>query len=273
MKQFTIKIRILLSVVILLSLVLFGCSADTGTKETPTTTITANTITPTVADKPRLTSEEASSLILSGLSSKLPAGYKINQFDPDTRQVLYAGNGKWEFTIKGAGKEVTELPEEKVEKSEILWVLVKKEAVITFDLVLLADYFENTGICEIIYLNKKNEVTSTDIVSEREIEAKLKVKLIKLQYYANKLQVQVTLENTGYVPLNGIKMVTSYDKPVQEIAFKNYDGTLYPEQSTVLLNTYEDENILDFSYPNHLAFFTESNIEIPFVIDTNAYES
>jgi hypothetical protein len=272
MKQ--ISMRILLSSVVFLSLMLLGCNSATSTVTTPTPIkSTTSTTVQAEVDRPKLSSEEASSLIFSGLSSRLPAGYKLEQFDTNTKKVLYAGKGKWEFNINGAGKEVSELPEDIVKKSEILWVYVKQEYVTTYDLSLAADYFENTGVYEMKNVKKTNVKSVTNNVSERAVEARLEVKLYKLQYFGNRLQVQVTLENTGYVPLNGISMKTSYDKPVREIASKNYDGTLYPEQTTVLLNTYEDENILNFSYPDHLAFFTKLNTEIPFIIDTNAYES
>jgi hypothetical protein len=251
---------------------MMGCSSNTSTETTVTPPQPVSTVTTQEIDKPRLTGEEALSLIYSSVASKLPAGYNLEQFDLNSRNVRYAGNGKWEFMMQGAGKKVTELPDDKVEKTEVLWAYVKRELVTTYDLSLSADYFENTGVCEVRPVSKTNELTYTNNISAREVEAKLKVKLIKLQYFANRLQVQMTLENAGYVPVNGIVMNISYDKPVKEISFTNFDGILYPEQTAVLLKLYEDENIRDFSYPDQVTFSTAMATDIPFIIAPSAYD-
>lgn len=273
MGKYVNKMRTALSITILMLLTLLGCSSDTTTETAVISTQPVSTVSQQEVDLPRLTNDEAASLIFSSLASKLPAGYKREQFDLNTRDVFYAGKGKWEFAVQGVAEEVTELPDEKVEESEILWVYLKKERVTTFDLLLTADYFENTGVCEIKNISKTNETSSTNIISTREIEAKLKVKLIKLQYFADRLQVQMTLENVSYIPLNGIVMDISYDKPVKEISSTNFDGILKPEQTAVLLKLIEDENIKDFRYPDHMAFSTASGMDIPFIIAENAYST
>jgi hypothetical protein len=271
MKLLFDKIRVFLPLSALLGLGLLGCTPETRTEVVIISTQPASTVTTQEVDRPRMTEEEAASQIFNSLVSKLPVEYKAEQLDLDTRKVLYSGQGRWEFAIQGSGKKVTELPEEKLEKSDILWVYTKKELTYTYDLVIVADYFENTGICEIKSLIKKNENTSVDIVSSREVEARMKVKLVKLQYFANRLQVQMTLENTGYVPLNGIVMNMSYNKPLREISSTNFEDILYPEKTVVLLKLYEDENIRDFGYPDNLTFTTGAGTQIPFTVAENAY--
>jgi hypothetical protein len=263
--------RLLLSLTLLLVLTLLGCNTTTSTEAVVTSTPPPAVVTTQDVDQPKMSADEASSLIYSSLSSRLPVGYKMEQFDPGTRQVVYLGQGKWEFTMLGEGQRVSELPDEKIEKSEILWVYQKKEMVTTYHLVLVADYFEKTGVCEIQKIDKIDEETATNILSSREVEARLKVKLIKLQYFATRLQVQMTVENNGYVPLKGIVMNITYDKPLQVVSSTNFDGILEPEKTTVLLKLFEDENIKDFKYPDEFSFATSANSVIPFTVNDNAY--
>jgi len=66
-------------------------------------------------------------------------------------------------------------------------------------------------------------------------------------------------------------MGASYNQPLKEISSKKFDEVLYPEKTAILLSTFEDENIFDFSYPDQLTFLTGMNMEIPFIVDPDAY--
>jgi hypothetical protein len=261
---------LILSVVVVAPLMIIASScgeSPTPKQVSPVSTLPPSATTPTESvpqniDEPKYTSEEISTTIYSKLSSILPSEYRIEQFNRDTRKTKYLGNGKWEFYVFGREEKKESLPEEIIEQSDILWIGYQKDKITTSDLSLTAYYFENSGICEISSIERYNENTYDTIISERTIEAKLTVTHKELQHFGITHRFQVTVKNTSFIPIKGIKLWASFSRynskssePVEVEGIVYYDE-LYPDKTAVLIISFEDEDPTHYYRYIDFEFFT-----------------
>jgi hypothetical protein len=257
----------ILSICIAISLILVGCESGTDKNKLPESvqpqaenSSQPNSPIPQNIDKPKLSVEEASLIIYSNLNNNLPADYKAVKLDRSTRSARYINNGKWEFHVIGSGESRTSLPEEKVEESEILWRINQKEQITSYDISLMATYYENLQICEINSIEKYNIITENKTLYSNEMNATLRVTLVKYTNYS----VQINVQNSGLIPIHGIKLLVSYTDTINFVKF--FDGVLYPDGTTTFIITFQDSKIPynnEPYYPNYIKFFTGSGLQIP----------
>jgi len=226
----------------------------------------------------RFTEEEICAKIWAKLPYELPDDYRIEQFDIKTRTAEYADDKKWKFEVYGSGEERITEPKTTEEKSEILWIERIKERVITYDLILQADYFESSGLLEITQIEELNKQSSLVTVSETPLQAKLLVKWYRVEYAGWDYHFEGQAINIGAIPLYDVRLkiewhefdteqiVLTHEIPVYiaKIYGEQYAGLIPPEYNAHFEIAFKDKRDLGF---DNMEFLTSSGEIIPHEVD------
>jgi hypothetical protein len=228
------------SIILLLVFSLAGCTCTPSPTPEPASTPTStptpaptpvSTPSPSVTDKPNLSEDEVCAYLWSRLSKILPPEYKTNQFDSDTREATYDGNGKWTFVVFGSGEDTVELPVKTYEKDKdefsefhtdshgiehfSSWVEEHSRTVTTYKLKLSAQYYETTALAELTDIDKfdvQSETLKEEIPIPDPERKGLRLNWITGQYDGNWLTTQGSVTNIGQVPLeNATIEISVYD--------------------------------------------------------------
>jgi hypothetical protein len=215
--------NILLSIIVLLALFTACTESPEATPEPeptpkpePTLANHITTAEPTLEpDISEISEEEMAAIIWNRLPSSLPDGYKKSQFMSETGKATYIKDGKWEFELTGNVSTSKSLPQKNYEKTPGHWFFNRSKEVTTYNLVLVANYYEKTSTLDIQDIQKFDENTTVVTIYEEPIIGKgLKVNRIGVASVAGAiLRVEGSVKNIGCVPLeNVIIEVTNYDR-------------------------------------------------------------
>jgi hypothetical protein len=219
MRTYTVIVSTYIVIIALVSVCLISCtgtSSTTAKSTTPTTTAASYTPLPTTTqppDTPKFSKDETTALIWSKLPSDLQPNFQKTQFKAESGNASYTGNGKWQYQITGETRATELLPTRIFELTPGYWVENHSQQVTTRNLLISADYFENTGILNLQPVQITSENTSIETLSQTSIIAqKLKLNWISGSTTGYDFRVEGSVTNTGIVALqNVIFEVTTYD--------------------------------------------------------------
>jgi len=179
------------------------------------------------ADIPEISEEEMAAFLWGKIPNNLPDGYTKSQFLPQTRKATYIDNQKWEFRLSGTGSDSTLLPLRNYEKTPGNWVESHSREVTTYNLVLTANYYEETDTLDILGIQKLDEKTTVETISEKSIIGKgLKLEYIMAGSYTGfSSRFEGAVKNIGCVPLENV---------IIEISIFDENGNLLRTDNTTL---------------------------------------
>ncbi|HTY82392.1 MAG TPA: hypothetical protein VMB24_06380 [Dehalococcoidales bacterium] len=206
---------------LVLVLALYGlasCAGSTSTQvqsTTPPATIATYAPPPTTLapDTPKYSTEEMTAMLWNKLPDDLPPGFQKSQFEPTSGNASYIANGKWQYQVMGQIRLTDLLPTSIYEKTPDYWVEEHSWQVYTRNLLLAADYFENSGTLSLQPVQVVSENTTVEVLSQTAvIPFKLKLNWINGSTTGYNLCVEGAFVNTGTAALQNIVFeVTSYD--------------------------------------------------------------
>ena len=226
----------------------------------------------------KYTREEICVRIWDKLPYELPNDYKIEQFDKETRTAEYLGDKQWKFEVHGTGEERIAASNTTEEKSDILWIEKVEEKVTTYDLKLQGDFFESSGIFEVTQIDKLNEQTSFETVSETILQAQLLVEWYRVEHDGWDHHFEGQVINIGSIPLHDVSLkiewyefgseqtVLTHEIPVYIaiIYGEQYAGLIPPEFDAHFDIKFKDKRSLGL---NNMEFLTPSGEVIPYEVD------
>jgi hypothetical protein len=242
---------VILAAVAILNL-LTACNAAPEPQPTSPAPVSRPSVTDTPAqikpateeDIPKISAGEMAAFLWDKLPEQLINEYEKSQFSTATKKATYQGNGKWVFQASGTSLKSTLLPARNYEKTPGYWVESHTQEVTTSTLSLTANYYEKTGTLEILSIEKSNEATKIETLSETKIIGQgLKVSWINASTTGLNVRVECSVRNIGIVPLEDIYMqVALYDGKGTLIRTDNV--TMVPGQINVGENAKFNLNVL-----------------------------
>ena len=183
------------------------------------TSVPLSSPTPTQKlDEPGMSQEEMAAYVWKLLPDSLPGSYAKSQFESETKNAVYIGNNKWEFSLRGGETQSKSLPLRRYEKTPGNWVENYSNQVYTYNLELKAIYYETTNTLDIIDIQKSDEDTKIETVSEIPIIAKkFKVDWIRGEVSGVLVRIEGSVTNIGIIPIENATI---------EVALFDLEGNL-----------------------------------------------
>jgi len=193
------KIAILTPFLALILVLLVNCAPTTPAPPS------APASPPTVTDQPSLSADEVCALCWSRLPSELPEEYQRSQFNQNTREATYQGDGQWEFIVSGLVEGKEPVSTEIVEKASDYWVEQRSQKVTTRDLKLTAVFYEKLKVFEIAGIEESKEQLDTK-VTETPVPMEFRLDFINGWRRGRNYRFEGYVENIGQTPLKGIQV-------------------------------------------------------------------
>jgi len=177
---------------------------------------------------PGISEEEMATYLWDKLPDKLQDGYTKDDFLPDTKKATRLDNEKWEFQLSGSENESMILPQQCLEKTPGEWVLNNSREVKYFNLVLTADYYENTDTLDVLSIEKTETETILETIHEKPTLGRgLKVSWIQgSSTGGNGLRIEGVVKNIGCATL---------ENAIVEVATFSVEGDLIRIDQTELV--------------------------------------
>lgn len=159
---------------------------------------------PLAVDEPKLSEDEVCALIWNRIPSQLPDGYSKNDLSKDTRMAEYEGDGKWLFSVSGNVRQEGPVTTETV-KAEDYWVDRDSCEVTSYELHLIAVYYENTQTLD-ISVEKQNEQVMVETSDTPILRKEIKLKWMTVKGTAHHYYLEGSIENIGKIPVVGLSI-------------------------------------------------------------------
>jgi len=226
MKRVLVVIAILILVLSVIS-----CAPETipepkpAPEPPPTTTVPTPALPPApiiVNDKPLYPENEAKSIIWTSLPYSLPEEYSSKHLLRDQLKISYASDNRWTFEAVGI-REVRELLHEIEKITDVKWVNYLKEKYTSYKLHLSGDFYEKSGIVDVINVAENIDSTRTNIIIREDTYARLERSLSSIlpEYIGDYYVWRGFVRNMTLIPLHDITVeFTIYEENTDNIVFQ-----------------------------------------------------
>ena len=211
-----------------------------------------------IVDEPKLSEDEVCVLIWNRIPNQLPGGYSKSDLSKNTRTAEYKGDGEWLFSASGNVRQEGPVTTETV-KAEDCWVDRESCNITSYDLCLIAVYFEKSQTLD-ISVEKQNEKVITETSDTPILRKEIKLLWQSAKGTAHHCYLEGQIENTGKIPISGLSV---------EYALFNEEGELLTiEEGNITPDTILPGEKGKFRYDFLITGGTLARYDFRFVLET-----